>query len=264
MKTQLPRCHIRFSLSTLFSNSLLHFPPFQAGFRRPILLENDSLCAGQGVLGATACLDSPKVYHTVQWTASAGKHGLFLNLVFVLIMTFFSLAHQDDSLLPALMTRLEQAEKTIQELSDRLVSLESELNQLQTDEVNTPESSSTFCSAHPNAFVTGHTDDQASSDSNSASGVEEHAKTNGGPKVDHPQTNGSVAHPQPPPEPPSVDNFKFTSTPNPVFLSRGKLHHKVKGNKSADASPTKNPSSESVVDGEDFQKSKKQRFVLFL
>lgn len=179
-------------------------------------------------------------------------------------MTFFSLAHQDDSLLPALMTRLEQAEKTIQELSDRLVSLESELNQLQTDEVNTPESSSTFCSAHPNAFVTGHTDDQASSDSNSASGVEEHAKTNGGPKVDHPQTNGSVAHPQPPPEPPSVDNFKFTSTPNPVFLSRGKLHHKVKGNKSADASPTKNPSSESVVDGEDFQKSKKQRFVLFL
>lgn len=161
------------------------------------------------------------------------------------------------------MARLEQAEQKIQELSDRIVLLENELTQLQEDyhedENNTPESSSTFCSAQPNGFAD-CTDHQTSSESNNANGHVEQSKTdeqqNG---HDHQKSNGTQ-----PPVPPSVDNFKFTSTPNPVFLSRGKLHHKAlsaKGIKSGDISPSKNPSSEMICDADDFKKSKKQRFV---
>lgn len=167
------------------------------------------------------------------------------------------------------MTRLEQAERKIQELSDRVLLLESELTQHQDegdheDGNNTPESSSTFCSAQPNGFADADADHQTSFESNNANGHEEQPKTDDQQNDDdHPKSNGTTQ----PPAPPSVDNFKFTSTPNPVFLSRGKLHHKAlsgKGSKSGDVSPSKNPSSEMIFDAEDFKKSKKQRFVLLL
>lgn len=158
------------------------------------------------------------------------------------------------------MVRLEQAEQKIQELSDRVVLLENQLKQLNEDENTTVESSSTFCSAQPNGFADSG-DHHTSSDSNNANGYEEQ------PKADDQQNEHNKSNGTQPPEPPSVDNFKFTSTPNPVFLSRGKLHHKAlsaKGSKPGDKSPSKNPSSETVFDAEDFKKSKKQRFVLML
>lgn len=122
------------------------------------------------------------------------------------------------------------------QLTDRVARLEAEL------------------AANCTVFQKHHRHDSTASDVTISNGICSATQTELDFNDEGPGTglDGVTILPPPPPPPPMVENFKFTSTPNPVFLSRGKLHQKAKG------------SSAQAVENEDkdsFMKRKKQRYL---
>lgn len=129
-----------------------------------------------------------------------------------------------------LLKRLEESEKRIEQLTCRVAKLESELNRSSTVHYETASNTSSELSDKIFDDVIGGKDLKFTLE-----------KMN------------TIVPPPPPPPPPSIENFKFTSTPNPVFLSYGKVHQK-KGKQSSDGNSTETNQKDS------FTKRKRQRY----
>lgn len=159
------------------------------------------------------------------------------------------------STVPSLVARLEQAEKTILELTKRVEQLEKELANGSTI-IHSDSSGGDPLKGWANGQANGHrhTSPELNGDGSDSDNL---ANQNNG-QLKSTGVNGNEITNMPPPAPPSIDNFKFTSTPNPVFLSRGKLHDKAKA-KNVDISEI-HQNSPKKEDGDGFQKSKKQRY----